>query len=411
MKLLKLSKQLMLFFSKNNHLNHVALTNKTKSIFNELHNEMLKAHNYIKRQPPYRATIKKITNASQITKPNFFNAKSFPELIRNHIDDMMMAEISYSFSLFDRIIKVHFIVENENVEGELEVYNRYVQSIAMWLYMLNAYAPKECVESINIYLYFTSLLKQLPTSNIHVLDENNVNTAFTTTCPKDSEIVVFRKEEWFKVLIHESFHNFGLDFSGMNNDEVNNCILNIFPVNSQVNSYEAYTEFWAEIMNALFCSFFEIKDKSNTHEFLSSAEFYINFERRYSFFQMVKTLHFMGLTYRDLYSKTEYAKVHRENLYKEKTNVLSYYVLKTVMLNNFQGFLSWCDKHNLSLLNFKKTIGNQNEFCEFIRKNYKTKSMLEGVDESEDFLSKVKRKKGNSKYILSNMRMSICELG
>lgn len=411
MKLLKLSKQLMRFFEKNNYLNHVNLTNKTKSIFNELHNEMLNAYNYIKKQEPYRATIKKITSASQITKPHFFNAKSFPELIRNHIDDMMMSEISYSFSLYDRNIKVHFIVENDNVEGELEVYNRYVQAIAMWLYMLNAYAPKECVESINIYLYFTSLLKHLPNSNIHVLDENNVNTAFTTTCPKDSEIVVFRKEEWFKVLIHESFHNFGLDFSGMNNDEVRNCILNIFPVNSQVNAYESYTEFWAEIINALFCSFFEIKNKSDITEFLSSAEFYINFERRYSFFQMVKTLQFMSLTYRDLYSKTEYAKIHREKLYKEKTNVLAYYVVKTVMLNNFQGFLSWCDKHNLSLLNFKKTIGNQNEFCEFIKKNYKTKSMLEGVDESEAFFSKLKKKKGNMKYILSNMRMSICELG
>lgn len=411
MKLLKLSKQLMLFFSNNNHLNHVRITNKTKTLFYKLYNEILTAHNYIRRQLPYRATIKKITHSSQIIKPKFFNAKSFPELIRNHIDDTMMTEISYSFSLYDRTVKVYFMVENKNVEEEIEVYNRYVQSIAMWLYMLNIYAPKECVESIHIYLYFTSLLKKLPNSNIHILDENNVNTAFTTTCPKDSEIVVFRKEEWFKVLIHESFHNFGLDFSGMNNHEVNNCILNIYPVNSQVNAYESYTEFWAEIMNVLFCSFFELKDKSDINQFLSNAEFYINFERRYTFFQMVKTLQFMGLTYGDLYSKTDHAKVLRVNLYKEKTNVLAYYVVKTVLMNNFQGFLSWCDKHNISLLNFKKTIGNQHEFCEFIRKNYKSKSMLECVDESVHFLSKLKRKKGNMKYILSNMRMSICELG
>jgi hypothetical protein len=411
MRLLKLSKQLMLFFSKNNHSNHINLTNKTESIFGELHNEMLKAYTYVKKHSPYKANIKKITTASQITKPRNFNAKSFPEIVRKHIDNMMMAEVSYSFSLYDRNVKVHFIVKNENVEGELDVYNRYIESIVMWLYILNIYSPKECVNSINIYLYFTSLLKTLPSSNIYVLDENNVNTAFTTTCPSDSEIVVFRKEEWFKVLIHESFHNFGLDFSMMNNEVVNNCILNIFPVNSQVNSYEAYTEFWAEIINALFCSFFELKNKSEINDFLSGCEFYINFERRYSFFQMVKTLQFMGLTYRDLYSKTEHAKVHRENLYKEKTNVLSYYVLKTIMLNNFQVFLSWCNKNNLSLLNFKKTIGNQNAFCEFIRKNYKTKSMLECVDESEEFLSKLKRKKGNTKYILSNMRMSICELG
>ena len=410
MKLSKHSKKLMLFFSKNN-FQYVHLTNKTRTIFTELYNEMVKAYNYIKTQSPYKANIKKITSPSQITRPKTFNAKSFPETVRNHINDMTMAEISYSFSLYDRNVKVHFMVENGNAEGELSVYNRYIESIAMWLYILNIYASKECAKTINVYLYFTSLLKQLPTSNIYVLGENNVNTAFTTTCPSDSEIVVFRKEEWFKVLIHETFHNFGLDFSMMNNEAVNNCILSIFPVHSQVNSYESYTEFWAEIINGLFCSFFELKNKSNINEFLSSAELYINFERIFSFFQMVKTLRFMGLTYRELHSKTEIAKVNRENLYKENTNVLAYYVLKTVLMNNFQGFISWCDNNNLSLLDFKKTIGNQTAFCEYIRKNYKSKTMLECVGLSEDFLSKLLRKKGDVKYILSNMRMSICELG
>lgn len=411
MKLLKESKQMMLFFSKNNHLNYVKLNNKTSKIFEELYNEIINANIYIKNHTSFRAVIKKITNVSHITKPKVFNSKNFPEMVRKHIDANMMSEISYSFSLYNRNINVHFIVENEQVEEEMELYNRYIESIAVWLYIVNIYAPKKCVKTIHIYLYFTSLLKQLPSSNIHVLDENNVNTAFTTTCPVDSEIVVFRKEEWFKVLIHESFHNFGLDFSMMNCDHVNNCILNVFNVKSDVNSYEAYTEFWAEIMNTLFCSFFALKNKSDIREFLSICELYINFERTHSFFQMVKTLHFMGLTYRDLYAKSEYSTINRENLYKEKSNVLAYYVIKTVLLNNFQGFLSWCSKHNFSLLDFKKTNGNQLEFCEFIQKNYKTTSMLDGVDESEIFLSKLKKKKGKVKYMLSNMRMSICELG
>jgi len=411
MKILKQSKQLMLFLQKNKHINYVKFTNRTNHTFELLYNDMIQSYNYVKKQSPYRANIKKITSASQITRPRFFNANSFPEMVIKHINDTMTSEVTYSFSLYDRIVKLHFIVEEEDVEDQLEVYNRYVETIAMWLHILNKYASKKCVKTINIYLYFTSLLKQLPTSNIYVIDENNVNTAFTTTCPVDSEIVVFRKEEWFKVLIHETFHNFGLDFSGMNNQEVNKCILSIFPVNSQINSYEAYTEFWAEIINALFCSFFELKDKTNINNFLSNAELYINFERTYSFFQMTKALQFMGLTYRELYSKTEYARVQRENLYKEKTNVLSYYVLKTILLNNFQGFLSWCNENNFSLLDFKKTIGNQKEFCEFIRKNHKTKNMIEGADNSSIFLSNIKRKGGNLKYILSNMRMSICELG
>jgi hypothetical protein len=283
----------------------------------------------------------------------------------------------------------------------------------MWLYILNQYASKECSHTLTIYFYFTSLEKQLPNSNIFILDQIHINTAFTTTCPKDSEIVVFRKEEWFKVLIHETFHNFGLDFSDMNNDIVHKCILSIFNVKSDVNLYESYTEFWAEIINALFCSFSDLKDKTDIHQFLSNSEFYINFERRYSFFQLVKVLDFMGLQYTDLYSNTEHSKMLREHLYKEKTNVLSYYVIKSVLINNYQSFLLWCKTNNFSFLQFKKTLSSQNEYCKFIQKNYKIKSMIDSVYKTQLFFNKLRIKKThqNTQYLLSNLRMSICELG
>jgi hypothetical protein len=104
----------------------------------------------------------------------------------------------------------------------------------MWFYVLNKYSTKNCSETLNLYFYFTSLYKKIPESNLTntILDEYNVNTAFTRTCPSNSEIVIFRKEEWFKVLIHESFHNFALDFSDIDSEQGNNYILNIFPVNS-----------------------------------------------------------------------------------------------------------------------------------------------------------------------------------
>jgi len=405
------SKQLMLFFSKNKYFFDMKQTGKTKSVLLEIYREILEAYNYVKKNQPRISSIKKTISSSQITKPKNFNANSFPEPIRKHIDEMIISEICYSFSLYDREIKVYFMVENDNIELELDRYNNYVETIFMWLHVLNIYSSPACVKTLSIYLYFTSLEKHLPSSNIYVLDENHVNTAFTTTCPSDSEIIVFRKEEWFKVLVHETFHNFGLDFSGMNNDNIRNCILNIFDVDSRVDAFEAYTEFWAEIMNALFCSFYSLKFKQNTDEFLSNVEFYINFERTYTFFQLVKTLQFMGLKYKDLYSKTEQSKINRENLYKEKTNVFSYYVIKAILMNNYQSFLGWCKKNNFNLLDFKKTLGNQKAFCDYITKNYKCQSMMDNIHETELFLSKVKRKKGNSKYILSNMRMSICELG
>jgi hypothetical protein len=417
MKLTKNSKRLMLFFKNNKHHNYVKQTEKTNKILTELYHDILNSYNFLinlknKKGSYYNVTTKKIQSSFEIRKPKNFNSNSFPEIVRKEIDESALSEITYHFSLFGRNIKIYFVVEETNVELNLDTYNKHIDNIVMWLYILNQYASKECSSLLKVYFYFTNLEKYLPNSNVSILDENNVNTAFTTTCPKDSEIVVFRKEEWFKVFIHETFHNFGLDFSDMNNNEATNYILNIFKVNSNVNLYESYTEFWAEIINALFCSFATLKNKGNLDEFLSNSEFFINFERTFTFFQLVKTLNFMGLTYKDLYSKSERSRVIRENLYKEKTNVLSYYIIKAVLINNYQSFLGWCKLNNFSILQFKKTSSNQLEYCKFIENNYKTKSMLNGIDNAQNFINKVRSQKPpNFNYLLTNMRMSICELG
>jgi hypothetical protein len=281
------------------------------------------------------------------------------------------------------------------------------------LFMLNEYSPKKCSKNLIIYLYFTSLQKQLPTSSLHILDQHNVNTAFTSTCPINSEIVIFRKEEWFKVFIHETFHNFALDFSDMPVDECHKKILSIFKVKSSVNLYESYTEFWAEIINALFCSFLLLENKEDYKEFLLLSEFFINFEKTYSFFQLVKILKFMGLNYEDLYTNKEPSITLRNNLYKEKTNVLSYYVIKLILLNNYQDFLLWCEKHNISLLSFKKTNKNQMDFCNFIEKFYKSSSMLEGIHNTKHFINNhpdLKKNNNKMNYIINNLRMTLCEM-
>jgi hypothetical protein len=419
MKLSKKSKMLMSFFTKSKYINHIKQTTRTDNILTRLYHDILNAYNYLLKLKQlrganfYNITTKKIHSSSQIIKPKNFSSQSFPEEIRNHIDELSITEICYNFSLFNRNIKLYFTTEDDNIESKLGDYNKHVDSIVMWLYILNEYVSKQCASNLIVYFYFTSLEKRLPNSNIQILNENNVNTAFTTTCPKDAEIVVYRKEEWFKVFIHESFHNFALDFSDMNNTECTNYILNIFPVQSEVNLYESYTEFWAEMINALFCSFFSLKNKNDVEIFLSNSEFFINFERTYSFFQLTKALRFMGLSYTDLYSKNIHRKALRETLYKEKTNVLSYYVIKTILMNNYQDFLYWCTKNNLSLLQFKKTLKNQMEYCKFIERNYKKASMLEGVEQSQKFLNILysKNTRVNNTYILSNLRMSICELG
>jgi len=423
MKLTNESYELMSFFIENNCLIPVKQSKKTDSLIKKLYHEIKDGINYIqnikqKMGPSfYKLKILNITNVNQIPKPSTFPPNSFPTKIRQHIDDNLLSLLTYSFHLFGRNINIYFITEDSDPEKLIPTYNNYVDFMLVWLYIIDGYASRNCSSELKIFIYHTNLLKELPETNIHILDEENVNTAFTRTCPKNSEIIVFRKEEWFKSFLHETFHNFGLDFSDMNNSSCNSKILDIFPVNSEVNLYESYTEFWARMMNILFCSFFSMTDKNDEKEFLSNVEVFINIERAYSFFQAVKILKFMGISYKDLYDKNIDAINLRKTLYKEKTNVLSYYIITLILLNNYQDFLAWCNVNNTSLLQFKKTNTNLDSYCKFIERKYKSSNILNGIECTEKIIIKIKKnieknkKKKEMNYLLKNLRMTICELG
>ena len=108
----------------------------------------------------------------------------------------------------------------------------------------------------------------------------------------------------------------------------------------------------------------------------------------------------------------------RDTLYKEDTNVLAYYIIKTVLLANYPSFLDWCMTNNTSLLQFKKTQRNQMEFCKFINSHYKSQGLLRLISCEENHLSKLiqkrprtTKKKRDNTYILHTMRMTTCELG
>lgn len=420
MKLTKESNKLMSFFIKHNCLIPIKQTKKTDAIFKKLYDEIVDGVSYITELKSkmgtlfYKLKMVSITNINQIPKPTTFPPNAFPTQVRNHIDEYALSLLTYSFNLFEREISINFLTEDEDPEVLIESYNNYVDYMLVWLYIVNEYSSRSCVDKLKIYIYHTSLLKILPATKVEILNWNNVNTAFTRTCPKNSEIVVFRKEEWFKAFMHETFHNFGLDFSDMNQTIINKKILSLFPVNSEVNLYESYTEFWARIMNALFCSYVNMKNKEDIDEFLTNAEFFINFERIFSFFQMIKVLNFMNMTYTDMYNSSIQSENIRKTMFKENTNVLSYYIITLILLNSYQDTIYWCNLNNTSLLQFKKTTSNLNEFCKFIEKKYKIKQMLDGVNCTERLLvrtEKASKKQRSMIYLIKNLRMTICELG
>ncbi len=429
MKLTNNSTLLLSYFIKNDCIKESEHSEKTQKFLKKIYKDLNDGYKYVSDKFPkseisLKQKIIKIEKETDIPNSKNYGYKGIPVEVLKNIKEKSKCIISYTFSLYERIIKVQFIDCFNMNNQKNELYNTYVESILVWLYIVNKYASKECSDELDIYLYFTQNMKNLPNNKREIIGENNVNTAFTSTCPVKSDIVVFRKEEWFKVFIHETFHNFELDFSGLNDNYCTTKILELFPVASKVNLYEAYTETWAEIMNALFCSYLKmgIGEKS-VERFLVNSEFFLYYERNYSFFQMVKILDFMGLDYKDLYLKGSKFDLKREKLYKEGSSVLSYYIVVTILMSNYESFLQWCSEHNgqVSLYKFKPTEENMKSFCELIEKNYKSIDMLENVECSEKYLEMykkiqkniIKNKKTDKSldYILENTRMTICELG
>ena len=424
MKLTKESNELMSLFVKNDCLKtkQTKQNKQTNSILKNIYDEIKEGVSYVNTIKSkmgntfYKLNVKQITNKKHIPMPVTFYQDTFtPEVIK-HIYENSNIVFTYNFNMFDRNISIIFIIKdkdkNINVNVLKETYNKYVDYMLVWLYIADIHSSKKCAKHLKIIIYHTSLSKQLPETNIQILNQNNANTGFCMTCPVDSEIVIFRKEEWFKVFIHETFHNFGLDFSSMDVSLYNKKILQIFPVNSEVMLFESYAEFWGRIINASFCSFINMKNKNDINEFYRNTEFFINLEKNFAFFQMIKVLDFMGLSYNDLYRNTIVSENLRRTRYKENTNILSYYVLTTILLNNYQDFLLWCDTNNISLLDFKKTTTHINNMCMFLEKKYKTKNMLDGIKciEKEFYNFKNKNKNKNIIYLLENLRMTICEV-
>ena len=253
----------------------------------------------------------------------------------------------------------------------------------------------------------TPFKKTIPSKG-NVIGKNHVNTAYTTSCVANGSIVVYRKEEWFKVLIHECLHVLGLDFSSNSNTNITRDIKEFIPINSDVKLFEAYTEAWAEILNCMFVSYYRTK---SLHTFIKKTKECFLTETLFTLFQMVKVLNHMSLDYTDLYSKDELSQTKRLYLYKEDSNVFSYYIATAILLFNVEDFILWCNLNNSNLLRYAYSPVTNRSFVDFIRKRYNSKNFLNAVSCFKTLsYNNTNNNTNNSEELYGTMRMTVVDL-
>ena len=376
-----------------------------------IYNSIIISNKNIDKIKIKKSEINYINSEYDIPKSSLYNS-IIPE-IKKHI-----LNLKYSLTYICQIeylkLKIHIVFENME---EYYNFDNYIYLIILWikslLYLTN---PKINCETLEIFLYFTQLKKNLP-SRGNLISRFYANSGFTIPCNRNennfSSIIIYRKEEWFKVFIHETIHFFNLDFADLNNKETNNFILNIFPIKSEVKLYEAYTEFWAKIINLCILNFIKLKMKkqeNNSELFLKNLQKSIGVERFYILFQTIKMLDHMNISYFDFIYQT-----NKIENYKEQTALFSYFVINSILFHFYDDFIFWCNKHNKNLIDFnnKESSKIQIKLCQFILSKYKQISFLNRVEEIENIFYHINKNYKNNidlQYILKNMRQSIYEI-
>ena len=168
--------------------------------------------------------------------------------------------------------------------------NTYLSHLKTWFGFLDDIASDACAKTLNIHIYLSNEKKALPSIPGDIIGVEHVNSAFSNVCERNGEIVIYRKEEWFKVLIHETLHNYGIDFSLMDQSKMATHVFRVFPIGANIDDAvfsETYTETWAELINTAIIAL-DLTDDNNINTFSLYFHFLTQIELIHSMAQTKK---------------------------------------------------------------------------------------------------------------------------
>lgn len=330
-----------------------------------------------------------------------------PSEIDKMIHETSVLQNTFTIACPSRIITIDIVMSHTNRRPDIYIQN-ILQKMFMWFYTVDSFTSSTCSKKVHIYLFLTDHIKELPKVHESLLSELHVNTAFTTGCNKETEIHIYRKEEWFKVLIHESFHNLGLDFISIDpaiQSKGTRLLQEWFHV-SQVDdlrAYESYSEMCGEFMNVVFYCYFTGIGESNP-KIVHNIHTCLTYESVYSMLQCAKVLHHYNLSYDMIFNEPE-----KMSRYTEKTQVFSYYVIKCIFMVHFTDFL-----HLVSDWKTLKFPLNQTEFDRYfhiIKTKMNSKKLRQGLKQMHTWLQEQYKKTSNpsKRFELCTLRMSLIE--
>tara|TARA_B100000795_G_scaffold269881_1_gene260878 strand:+ start:803 stop:2047 length:1245 start_codon:yes stop_codon:yes gene_type:complete len=411
MRLPKISNDFLnIFFDDKYTINQTSLTRKNKNVMSEFYGLLDKYETNMKQIDNISVkdiNINSMNKKTIIAQHSYLNGSSIflSEKLLRYIKINMKSKHIFVIKIGSILFTINIFLLNKNVS----ITAMKIRIIRL-LFFISIFITNRKIVSLEINIILTDLKKELPSNPNEVLGSFNVNTGITWACKREGEILVYREEEWFKVLIHELFHSLCFDFSDLNiNKSMKNEITKMFFIkHSYFSITETYCEFWANIINSILISY-NITD--NYKDFISYFQMFNTMEKYFSIFQCIKVLDHMNLNYDIITSdKNVFRKLSIQN-YKEKTNVLGYYILKMVWLFHSNEMLDFFAKNNEN--NIINSGKNYDYLLLLIKKTavlYKKNKLLDSIKEMTSLFKQITRGMSGSHDLLNSLRMTIIDV-
>lgn len=223
----------------------------------------------------------------------------------------------------------------------------------------------------NLFCHFflTNLKKKINWNKRDILDINNINSAVTSKkyikvdCDNDNLILIWRKEEFLKVYLHELVHFFDIDLDSIKHKgKNNNKIIDKFCVDSNIKLIpnEAITDFIAILINCVIYSTEKNTDLNNIFQN----------EIKFSLFQSIKILKYYGFkNWNDFYNNNN-CNIH----FSQNTSVFSYYILKSILFLYYNDTILMLKSININdkySLNFNYNKDSYSDIINYLIESFK----------------------------------------
>jgi hypothetical protein len=337
-------------------------------------------------QLPLPADMRKQLLSSNGNSQSMQSMEYFPKEIQHHILNEQCTAITYNFAVGVRTVVLHFVVFNKRKPDlNMRKLQEHATRVCALMHLVSMHASRStCSATLSIFIYMTEFKKLFPTARGETLDAEHANTGMSYHCAKNNDIVVYRGQEWFKVLVHESFHAFGLSFieSDMKagTDAAMQTILKkTYAISHHVLVYETYCEIWARVLNVCFACFSPSTNLGgspilNVHlnAFIECVMDGLHRDAQFALHQCAKIMHYMDIPWDVMCNPTKENRAIVAQKYRENTNVFAYYVMTCALQNSPDAFLLWCYKNNpiakprANILQFRTIPANFNGFMELL---------------------------------------------